>query len=207
MVDRFPMPGVTGIADVAGGTGNVAEVNAQGQLAVDTEGRKRTYSVAVSAYAPYATATDILTITGAPGVVVKVLRVEVSGRATAAAQLDAQVVLRSAANTGGTSAALTAASHDQSDAAPVAAVVTWTTAPTPGATAGIIRAAQVNISAAGSGGAAVPQDWDFTTRNGKAPTLRGSTQQLAINLNGAAVPAGTALDLSIEWTEENLTGE
>jgi hypothetical protein len=190
-----------------GGAPNILSINAQGQAAVDTEGRKATYSAAISAYAPYATAQDILTISGSATKVVRVTRVEVSGRATAANQLDVQVLVRSVGNTGGTPTALGAVPHDSTSSAATASVVTYGAAPGSGGLVGAVRAAQMNMSATGSGGAAVPQDWDFTTRNVQALALRGTAQMVAINLNGATIPAGTALDLSIEWTEENLTGE
>jgi hypothetical protein len=189
-----------------GGAPNILAINAQGQAAVDTEGRKATYSAAISAYAPYATAQDILAISGSATKVVRVTRLEVSGRATASNQLDVQVLVRSTANSGGTPTTLTPVPHDSNNGTVTASVVTYGAAPSAGALTGVVRSAQINMSATGSGGAAVPQDWDFTTRNVQALTLRGA-QIVAVNLNGAAIPAGTALDLSIEWTEENLTGE
>jgi hypothetical protein len=190
-----------------GGAPNILSINAQGQAAVDTEGRKATYSAAVSAYAPYATAQDILAIAGSATRVVRVTRVEVSGRATAANQLDVQVLVRSAANSGGSQTTLATVPHDANNGTATASVVTYGAAPSAGGLVGVVRSAQMNMSATGSGGAAVPQDWDFTTRNVQALALRGVGQMVAVNLNGAAIPAGTALDLSIEWTEENLTGE
>ena len=45
--------------------------------------------------------------------------------------------------------------------------------------------------------------WDFSTRQDKALVLRGTTDILALNFGGAAVPAGGVLDFEIEWEEDN----
>jgi hypothetical protein len=166
------------------------------------EGRKATYSAATIAYAPYATPQDILAIVGSGTKRVRVLRIAVSGRATAANQLDVQVVKRSAANTGGTPTPLAAVPHDSNDAAATAAVNTCGAAPVSSGLIGAIRAQQINLSAAGSGGAAVPVEWDFSTVNDKAVVLNSAAESLAVNLNGAAMPAGTVLNLFVSWTEE-----
>jgi len=166
------------------------------------EGRKATYSAASVAYAPYATPQDIVGIVGAATKRVRVLRFAVSGRATSANQLDVQLIKRSTADAGGTPSALTAVSHDSNDAAATAAVSTFAAAPTPGTAAGAIRAQQINLSAAGSGGAAVPVEFDFGTVNDKSIVLNSAAEGLYLNLNGAAMPAGTVLNVFVEWSEE-----
>ena len=45
--------------------------------------------------------------------------------------------------------------------------------------------------------------WDFATRQDKAMILRGSTDYLMINLNGAAIPSGGVFDFEIETEEDN----
>ena len=57
-------------------------------------------------------------------------------------------------------------------------------------------------AAAGSGGAAVPVEFDFGTVNDKAVVLNSASECLYLNLNGAAMPAGTVLNVFVEWSEE-----
>lgn len=166
------------------------------------EGRKATYSAATIAYAPYASPQDIVGLLGSATRRVRVLRFAVSGRATAANQLDVQLVKRSTADSGGTPTPLAAVPHDSNDGAATATANSYAAAPTPGTLVGAIRAQQINLSAAGSGGAAVPVEFDFGTVNDKAIVLNGAAEGLYLNLNGAAMPAGTVLNVFVEWTEE-----
>jgi hypothetical protein len=166
------------------------------------EGRKATYSAATIAYAPYATPQDVVGILGSASKRVRVLRFAVSGRATAANQLDVQLLKRSTADTSGTPTALTAVPHDSNDVAATATVNTYAAVPTAGTPLGAIRAQQINLSAAGSGGAAVPVEFDFGTVNDKAIVLNSAAEGLYLNLNGAAMPAGTVLNVFVEWSEE-----
>ena len=122
-----------------------------------------------------------------------------SAIATAAATVDIQAVKRTAANTGGTAVSQTIAQHDSNDAAASGTVNTYTANPASLGAGVNIRAQKLNLGAAGSAGSIL---WDFTTRNDKALVLRGTTQSLDLNWNGAAVPSGTSLDIELEWTEE-----
>jgi hypothetical protein len=54
-----------------------------------------------------------------------------------------------------------------------------------------------------STGQPFPLVWDFSTRQDKALILRGTTDFIAINGNGATVPAGGAIDYEIEIEEDN----
>jgi len=184
------------------GTLQVATLDKTGATKSNNEGMKATYSAATAAYAPYAGAADILNIAGSATRTVRVTRIAVSGRATAANQLDVAVVKRASANSGGSPTALAAVSHDSLDGAATAVVNAYGAAPTPGTLVGTIRAVQSNVSAAGSGGAATPIEWDFGWVNDKTVILRGTAESISINLGGGAVPAGTVLNLFVEWTEE-----
>lgn len=44
--------------------------------------------------------------------------------------------------------------------------------------------------------------WDFDGINEKPPTLESANDVLALNFNGAALPAGLVLTVSVEWAEE-----
>jgi len=119
-----------------------------------------------------------------------------------------QLVKRSTADTAGSSTAvnLTAVPHDSLDAAAGAVVTTYTGSnvnPNLGTAVGSIRAQQSNVSAAGSGGAATPVEFDFGNLADKPVYLRSASEGLYLNFNGAALPAGTVLNIFVEWTEEN----
>jgi hypothetical protein len=95
----------------------------------NNEGRLATYSASTITFTPNVGAggtTDVCGIVGAANKVIKVKRFAVSGRATAANQLDAQLVKRSTADTAGSSTAanLTAVAHDSLDPAAAAVVTT-----------------------------------------------------------------------------------
>jgi hypothetical protein len=180
----------------------VVSLDKTGAQMSNGEGRKPTYSAALIAYTPYATPQDVVGLLGSASKQVRVLRFAVSGRATQANQLDVQLVKRAAADIGGSPSAVTAVSHDSNDAAATGAVTSYAAAPAAGTLVGAIRAQQINLSAAGSGGAAVPVEFDFGTCNDKAIVLNGAAEGLYLNLNGAAMPAGTVLNVFVEWSEE-----
>ena len=175
-------------------------IGATGVTAVSTESAKTTYSNGIIGFVPAATPTDFWQIIGSATKTVRVLRISISGFATAAISEDIQLWKRTTASTGGTPTAPLIAKHDSNDAAATAVVNSFGTVPTPlGTTAGILRAAKLNLGATGAAGVIT---WDFTTRNSKGLVLRGVAEQLALNWNGAAVPAGTLLDIDVEFTEE-----
>lgn len=171
-----------------------------GILAVNTEGTKATYSVGVIGFTPAATATDFWTLVGSATKTLRLLRLRVTGIATAAATVELQLIKRTTANTGGTTAQPAIGVHDSNDAAATGVVNTYSVNPTGlGTSGGVIRASKLNLGAAGAAGEVA---WDFTTRNSKGLVLRGVAQLAALNWNGAAVPAGTSLCIEVEFTEE-----
>lgn len=174
-------------------------IGTTGIASVNTEGTKATYSCGVVAFTPVATPTDIFTLVGSATKVGRLLRIAISGFATSAISLDIQLIKRTTANSGGTSAQPTIAQYDSNDAAPTCVVNTYSANPTTGTSGGVVRAAKLNLGATGAAGSIV---WDFTTRNGKGLVLRGIAQLYALNWNGAAVPSGTLLDMDVEFTEE-----
>jgi hypothetical protein len=120
------------------------------------------------------------------------------------------LIKRSTADTAGSSTAvnLTAVPHDSLDPAAGAVVTTYTGAnvnPNLGTAVGAIRSQQSNVSAAGSGGAATPVEWDFGNVAEKPVYLRSASEGLYLNFNGATLPAGTVLNIFISWTEENTS--
>lgn len=164
-------------------------------------GGKVTYRSATFAYTPYATPTDIIAITGAAGKQVRITYIYLWGSSTSASNQDFGLIKRSTANTGGTPTTLTAVPLDSANVAATATVQTYAAAPTTGNAVGTLGVEQANMPAtAGAGGS--PLTWTFGVRNAQSVVLRGANEVLAINYNGAAVPAGTVLQFEMEWTEE-----
>jgi len=174
-------------------------IGTTGIPAVNSEGSKATYSVGVIAFTPVATPTDFFTLVGSATKIVRLLRISISGIATAAISVDVQLIKRTTANSGGTSAQPAIGQHDSNDSAPTAVVNTYSVNPTTGTGGGTFRAGKLNLGATGAAGQLV---WDFTTRNGKGLVLRGIAQAYVLNWGGAAVPSGTLLDIDCEFSEE-----
>lgn len=174
-----------------------AQSDTTGSTYVNIEGRKATYSCFAS-FTPVA--GDIAVLPGSASKTIRVTRVEVSLSTTGTAAIEAvQLVKRSAADTAGTSTAMTAVPHDSNFAAASAAPLSYTAAPTPGAAVGTVRGVQFN-----DGSASLPGSqtwlWTFGERPSSAIVLRGTAQELCVNL-GAVVATQTAT-VSFEWTEE-----
>lgn len=173
---------------------------------VSSDGVKSTYRAVVVGATPVAAPTDFLVIQGVASATIRIKRVKIGGVATTAGQLIAQLIRRSTAGTPG-SAVLTAitpiAQHDINDAAPAAAPKTVGTAnyTTPGTSAGVLAVGRtfLNTAAAGPTNEII---WDFSTRQDKAVIIRGVSDYVWLNFNGAALPAGSAIDIDIEWEED-----
>lgn len=177
-------------------------------LPVQAEGLKNTYRYAVLGFAPVATPTDVLELQGSGTKTVRVRRIIVEGVATAAGNMPLQLVRRSAADSGGgmTRTALTAMKADlgAGGATPNAtAVVSLIETANPGALGtqegGIGGAGRAQLTASGSGVAADRLVWEFDIN---AIVLRGTADFLYLNMNGAALPAGAAFDITIETQED-----
>lgn len=189
----------------AGGDGSNARiigVNAQNQVFVLTEGQKATYTATAAAFLPVATATDFISIFGSASKTIRVLRVAIGGVATAGTIVDLYMIKRSSANSAGTPTALTAIPHDANDASASAAVNSYAANPTTGSAIGNIGIRKLSLPTAASNIVVPMLEWRPGTQNDRAWVLRGAAQGLCLNWNGAAIPAGTSLDVEITWTEE-----
>jgi hypothetical protein len=194
---------IASLPTVADGNRVDAQSDLQGRIYVTnapTDGAKPTYSASVTV-APAATATDVVTLAGSATTTIRITLVRISGISTTAITTQVLLIKRSAANTGGTSAALTRVPHDSNSAAATAAGLSYTVNPTAlGAAVGTVRQDRLSFAVTGS----VAQDplvWDFGDRPAQAIVLRGTTQILAINLNGVTITGGS-ISVDIEWTEE-----
>jgi len=174
----------------------------QSTITVSTDSKKATYSAAFVGLVPAAATTDLVTITGSGTKTVRIIRMVLSTSTTSGSgiSVNVSVVKRSSANSGGTSSNAVAVPHDSNNAAATATVAGYTANPTTlGTAVGPIRA--IRYSAITAGGNQNELTWEFGNRPSQAIVLRGTSQQLSINLNGASITGGIA-DLSVEWTEE-----
>src|SRR6266702_2865259 len=155
-------------------------------------GTKATYTYAINATAPYATAQDWIVIRGSATKAVKIVRVEFSGAATAATEIMATLKKHTIANTAGTSTTPTPMQHDSADAAATAVVLLYSAAPTTDATATIWKNIRLDLDILPAASAATPDRYiyNYGAEIGEPLTLRGVAQECAINLGGAAVPSG-----------------
>lgn len=182
----------------ASGDYNETAVDKYGSLQVkDYEKQARTYSAAANITVA-ASATDIAILPGSASTTVFVTKVIVSGIQTTGSQVNVQLIKRSTANSGGTSAAMTAIPHDSADSAAISAPLSYTANPTPGTSVGAVRQSYVpiGISTAQPNESAVFEFGD----KGRPIVLNGVAQGLAVNLNGVTLVGGT-INVTFEWFE------
>ncbi len=183
---------------------NVVVLNGQNLLKVAAgklDGQRVTYMGAAPNLALATAATDVFTIAGFAATNIRILKLIAYIKATtAAAFYDAQVIKRSALDTGGTSTGVTAVPMQSTDAAAVGTVLQYTANPTLGTAVGSIAAATGFAPLDSAAGPIVPIVFDFGDDSGKAATLVSATQQLALNLSGG-LPNGGHANIYIRWTE------
>ena len=196
---------MTGFISGVDSSGNFVNAGADGnKLAVSTSGVRATYHYVAADVTPVATATDVVVLSGSATKVVRVTKVTLVGTATAASIYDHYVIKRTAANTGGTSTTPTAAKSDSNDPAQSATIRLYTANPSALGTGVTVEANKTYLSASATpGAAALPIVYTFGTRGDKPIVLRGTSESLAFNFGGAAVPSGANLYIAIEWTEDD----
>lgn len=157
-----------------------------------------TYVASKQGLATASSATDIAVLPGNATNTVIVSRVSMSCIQTTAGIIDVQLIKRSTADSGGTSGAMTVVPLDSGNAAGVSAPLTYTANPTLGTTVGSIDTQKIGVMAAAT---ATPNDvYIWTPAPGQSVVLRGTAQQLAINLNGVTV-SGSSCDINFQWVE------
>lgn len=154
---------------------------------------------------PAASATDVACITGSATRVVRVQTVRVSGTAGTLVTLPILLYKHTVANTGGTAATTTALpvpnALDSGSPAATATTTAYTANPTIDASAIPVSAivASFNTTAALVTGVGAVWEWKERTYM-QAPVLRGTAQQLCVNLGGISVSSGL-LAVAFAWTE------
>lgn len=174
----------------------------QGAAVVDGTSLRTTCYAAFDV-AGYTTPTDLWALTGSATTTVRLVSVELSGTATASTSSDVILVKRSSANSGGTPTSITPVQSDSADAPCTATVVKYGAAPTTGTLVAELKGAQITMPPAASSTPALTYlSWLFGTPNSKPAVLRGVNEVAALNFQGAALPAGMRISVSIVWTEE-----
>lgn len=149
-------------------------------------------------WSPVATsATDILRMPGNASNTVLVTYVMLSCTATTAGVQKVSIIKRSSAGSGGTSSNTTVAPMDSNYSAAVSVPVTYTANPTVGNTVGNIDDVWLGMMAAAT---AAPNDVYIGNFRQKPVVLRGTAENLVINLNSVSI-AGISCAGSVEWIE------
>jgi len=143
-----------------------------------------------------ASATDIAVLPGNATNTVLVTRVIVSCTQTTAGIITIQLIKRSVADTSGTSSNMTVVPDDSGYSAGSSVPKIYTANPTTGTAVGNLDTALIGCMASGT---ATPNDI-YIFRPLKPIILRGTAQQLAVNLNGATVTGGS-FDVTFEYEE------
>lgn len=162
-----------------------------------------TYSASILSLALAASATDVFTIAGANGKVIRVSRIVISGVATSAAMALIQIIKRSTVDTGGTSTAPTKVPNDPANVtASLATIAAYTANPAAlGTPVGLVAPARLPLPAPATavGGAVLTFNFGAPLY-AQAQELKSATDQLCVNLNGATF-AGGILSITVEYTE------
>lgn len=162
---------------------------------------KPTYSASAVSLTPPATPTDMVVISGSATKTIRVTKLELSATQTVNGTNTFFIVLRSTADSAGTSSTITNVSHDSTNATAISIVKSYTANPTLGTAVGTLRAIKMFTPVPGT--LATPYIFDFTNDGiDQGIVLRGTAQQLALNFNGAALPSGLSITCNIDWSEE-----
>jgi hypothetical protein len=193
-------------------TSNVADINGSG-ITSSTSNNHRgldvtitspiipTYRAATGTWTIPATPTDMVTIQGSATKTIKILNITLMASQTTAGANSFFLIRRSAANTGGTASTVSAGSMAAANAGATAVVKFYTVNPTGlGAANGTLDIAYLNTAA--PGGAILPYQWILDSNLGQPIILSGTSDFLALNFNGATLPSGLKVALTIEWSEE-----
>lgn len=196
-----------------GQTGNLIPLGYQERLisSVDIEPERQTYTAVVSAATMTGSATDFLEIRNPPtsATIFRLRLVRVTGVATNAATVPIAVYRRPSGSSGGTFVDLTPTSRDSDDTAARKATVKAFSAPPTVVAGAIVDAGRLNLQGATTG-AMDRLSLDTTWAGDKAHVLRPGefwgigTGVTPTGVTGTTLPAGTALDFLVVWTEETL---
>lgn len=148
-------------------------------------------------------ATDVWTISGSSSRLIRIQGIRITGESSANAAVDVSIIKRSTNSSGGTSTALTAVSHDSTNPAATATILAYTVNPTTlGSTVGILRSEHAIFAGNSAPNIAITVTlYQFSIYDGQPPTLRSTSEQLCVNLNGIVLGQGN-ITVDAQWTEE-----
>ena len=171
-----------------------------GALYADTEGVKNTFSCSATVTLA-ATPTDIFSLVGSATKAVRLRSIRITTLATTAGSMTLQLAKRSTVDTSGTNTTPTVVPFDTNNAVAGTAVCkSWSANPTSGTLVGYIDTRLLSFPLTAS---QPPMDIAFGTIHGDSSlVLRGTSQELDVNLAGGTLPTGAALTITEEWTEE-----
>ncbi len=169
-----------------------------------SDGYRATYVASWAAFAPVATPTYILSLTGSSTKTLRLLRMGISATQTTAGIINIQVNKLSSALTGGTPVAPTGIiPFDSTSPAASGVPKTWTANPTGGgALVGAIRNVRLTVPAPAVAGAAQNQYiFDFTANYSQNVYIRGTAEVVGLSLLSVTLTGGSVA-CWVEWTEE-----
>lgn len=169
--------------------------------ATDNEPDRNTYRAFAGDLAPSGTVNDLVVLGGSATRLIRLKSVILSGAATNATNVIVSIFRRTAAYTGGTPTAIARTSADTQDPASTASLVHYATAAATAGAGTLLDGCRLNLAPAANGSIDRPA-LQYTWQNDKAACLRGVNEFFGIGLNGATMPAGGRLDVSLTWTEE-----
>ncbi len=160
-----------------------------------------TYRAASKNFTLAATPGDVCTLTGSASKTVYVKRISVSGTKTTAGLSQVTLYKRTTADTGGTAVQLTEVALDSTQSAATAAAAHYTANPTAGAGT-IIYSNYMSFMAPAGASDIQPHTVQFGGLDlSQYVVLRGTTEQLAVNLDGATLTGGI-FNCAWEWMEK-----
>lgn len=147
-------------------------------------------------------ASDVFTITGSGTKTIQVRKIMISGTNSGNTNALIQVIKRSSADSGGTSTTATNVPIDSTNAAATATVKSYTVNPTLGTAVGTIDSFYCYFPTLASTNVTKICEINYGTLRDQAVYLRGTSEQLTVNLNGITLGSVTQLSIKVEWTEE-----
>lgn len=159
-------------------------------------------------YAAYATPTDMLTIQGSASKIIRINNALMRIGSTSGALHKLHFIKRTAANTAGTFAAQTAIKLDTGSPAASAVINLYSVIPS-GLGAGVTLAVAPVVTTVLTAAPAIFSMGSHLSAASAITTttpviLRGASEWLALNWNGAAIPAGFLAHWEISWTESDV---
>jgi hypothetical protein len=178
----------------------VQSLLAQTPTAVSPAYYTATYAATKLGLVPASSPTDIAVLSGNATNRVVVTYVSLSCTQTTAGIIQVQLMIRTTADSGGTSTGSpTTFPLDENNASAVSSVLTYTANPT--VNDGTNRPIDSQLVGVMAPASSVPNDiYVWKPNIGQSVVLRGTAQQVAINLNGTTLTGGSC-DVTFRWIE------